>query len=96
MLTGAADHLSLTRVQICICGSQTGKTIQAYKGHSGPVTSLAFYKISKLPRELLFTGSWDKSIRVWDVEVGAETSSIHKESMPYCTDVFRLSLHVLL
>ncbi|KAI0282189.1 WD40-repeat-containing domain protein [Russula aff. rugulosa BPL654] len=42
---------------------QTGKTVQLYKGHSGPVTSLVFYdKISGSGDEnLLITGSWDKT-----------------------------------
>jgi len=40
----------------------TGKTVQLYKGHSGPVTSLAF--CDRVPgsgdRNLLITGAWDK------------------------------------
>jgi len=44
---------------------QTGKTLQLYKGHSGPVTSLVF--CDKVPdsrdEKLLITGSWDKQRR---------------------------------
>ncbi|KAK9897903.1 WD40 repeat-like protein [Cystobasidium minutum MCA 4210] len=58
---------------------KTGKTLKVYKGHSGPVTSLAFHRISKLPRELLITGSWDKSIRLWDVE-SAQCLSINHQA----------------
>ncbi|KDR81442.1 hypothetical protein GALMADRAFT_134881 [Galerina marginata CBS 339.88] len=47
---------------------QSGKTLQLYKGHTGPVTSLAF--CDRIPgsgdKEILITGSWDNSIRLWD------------------------------
>ncbi|GAA5840869.1 hypothetical protein JCM9279_001247 [Rhodotorula babjevae] len=47
-------------------GLESGKTKQIYKGHGGPVTSLAFH--SSNGRELLISGSWDKSFRVWDAQ----------------------------
>ena len=50
------------------CRLQTGKTLQLYKGHTGPVTSLAFLKSTK-STDVLVTGSWDKSIRFWDTTV---------------------------
>jgi WD40 repeat protein len=34
----------------------------SYKGHKGPVTCCVVL------RDLVYTGSWDKSIRVWDLE----------------------------
>lgn len=59
--------------------SQSGKTKQIYRGHTGPVTSLDFYTVpsppagsslpSRVAREVLISGSWDKSVRVWDVQV---------------------------
>ncbi|KAH9001487.1 WD40 repeat-like protein [Lactarius akahatsu] len=56
---------------------QTGKTTQAYKGHSGPVTSLVF--CDKRPGsgegDLLITGSWDKTIKIWDTDTKAVISS---------------------
>ncbi|KAL7418738.1 hypothetical protein Q5752_006421 [Cryptotrichosporon argae] len=45
----------------------TGKTTKLYKGHKGPVTAIA---VARFERLLLFTGSWDKTIRVWDADSG--------------------------
>lgn len=67
--------------------SQSGKTKQIYKGHTGPVTSLAFYTTPSTPasdsapanvkasREVLLSGSWDKSVRVWDTLVRPATAT---------------------
>lgn len=50
---------------------QTGKTTTLFKGHTGPVTSLAFYNAAGLPKsEIMFSGSWDKSIRATETSVG--------------------------
>lgn len=47
---------------------KTGKASHVYKGHTGPVTALAVtYSADTAKDEFLFTGSWDKSIRKWDV-----------------------------
>ncbi|KAM0788149.1 hypothetical protein ACM66B_001313 [Microbotryomycetes sp. NB124-2] len=60
-------------------GLETGSTKQLYKGHLGPVTAIDFYtphtqtstRSSQTHKrqpttELLVSGSWDKSVRVWD------------------------------
>ncbi|KAG8854415.1 hypothetical protein FRB91_003509 [Serendipita sp. 411] len=39
---------------------EDGKTLQLFKGHSGPVTSIQIYN------NFLITGSWDKTIKIWD------------------------------
>ncbi|KAH9901245.1 WD40 repeat-like protein [Cubamyces lactineus] len=62
---------------------ETGKTLQLFKGHTAPVTSLAF--LDRTPgsgkEDLLITGSWDQTIRVWDVETKEiiSTTSAHSD-----------------
>ncbi|KAK5828131.1 WD40-repeat-containing domain protein [Linnemannia elongata] len=46
---------------------ETGKTMKLYHGHTGPVTRVAVYQTHQ-GQERLITGSWDKTIRVWDTE----------------------------
>ncbi|GAA95187.1 hypothetical protein E5Q_01842 [Mixia osmundae IAM 14324] len=49
---------------------KTGKTKHVFRGgHSGPVTCLALWQTKS--RLLLFTGSWDKTIVLWDVKTYA-------------------------
>ncbi|RUP42967.1 WD40-repeat-containing domain protein [Jimgerdemannia flammicorona] len=45
---------------------KTGKSIKVFKGHTGPVTSLALYYDAD--GEWLFTGSWDKTIKKWNTK----------------------------
>ncbi|KAI7906881.1 WD40-repeat-containing domain protein [Cokeromyces recurvatus] len=42
----------------------TSKTVKLFKGHQGPVTSIA------LSDDRLWTGSWDKTIKQWDLMTG--------------------------
>ena len=50
---------------------QTGKTTALFKGHTGPVTSLAFYNAAGQSKsDIMFSGSWDKSIRATETLVG--------------------------
>ncbi|KAF9507608.1 hypothetical protein BS47DRAFT_1398465 [Hydnum rufescens UP504] len=58
---------------------KTGNTIQIYRGHTAPVTCLAFYAIengtSRKKETLLITGSWDKTIKIWNTTTKALVSS---------------------
>jgi WD40 repeat protein len=42
---------------------ENGETGYTFRGHGGPVTAVAAYG------KTLYTGSWDKTIKVWNVEV---------------------------
>ncbi|CAE6446631.1 hypothetical protein ACGC1H_002903 [Rhizoctonia solani] len=47
----------------------TGKSVQVYRGHTGPVTCLAFFK-PESDRTILLSGAWDQTIKAWDIETG--------------------------
>ncbi|KAH9976252.1 WD repeat protein [Lactifluus volemus] len=49
--------------EVFLWSIQTGKLLDVLAGHEGPVSSLAF----SLATNVLASGSWDKSVRVWDV-----------------------------
>ncbi|WVW81894.1 hypothetical protein I302_103893 [Kwoniella bestiolae CBS 10118] len=52
---------------------RTGKTIRLYKSHQGPVTSIALHEIRNEDGTkwlALFTGSWDKTIKIWNADSG--------------------------
>ncbi|GJJ69596.1 hypothetical protein EMPS_01943 [Entomortierella parvispora] len=44
---------------------ETGKTMRLFHGHTGPVTRVAVY-YTQSGEERLVTGSWDKTIKIWD------------------------------
>ncbi|KAJ7445756.1 WD40-repeat-containing domain protein [Mycena galericulata] len=61
---------------------ETGNTLQIYRGHTGPVTSIAF--CDKVPSssdaDILITGSWDKTIKLWDTDTKTLISSTEGHS----------------
>ena len=46
----------------------TGQLIRTFQGHTDSVTALAFYQNGRL----LVSGSWDGTIRIWDLQSGQE------------------------
>eukprot|EP00842_Homolaphlyctis_polyrhiza_P005909 jgi/Hompol1/6319/HPOL_001078-RA len=50
----------------------TGRSLVVFRGHSGPVTSLAVVLDTSGADVALFTGSWDKTIRKWRIADGAQ------------------------
>jgi periodic tryptophan protein 2 len=49
--------------EIFLWSVQTGKLLDVLAGHEGPLSSLTFSPITNV----LASGSWDKTVRVWDV-----------------------------
>ncbi|KAH9824000.1 WD40-repeat-containing domain protein [Melampsora americana] len=56
---------------------KTGSVKGTFKGHAGPVTSIAICDMHTPQglRKLLITGSWDKTVKVWDIETQIQLSS---------------------
>ena len=54
---------SIDSFEIFMWSVQTGKLLDILSGHEGPVSSLSFSPTGNL----LASGSWDKSVRVWNV-----------------------------
>ncbi|THH32958.1 hypothetical protein EUX98_g1189 [Antrodiella citrinella] len=56
---------------------ETGGTVQRLRGHTAPVTALTFFdKISGSgDGKTVISGSWDKSINIWDTETNKLISS---------------------
>ncbi|KAG8808589.1 hypothetical protein FRC17_003882, partial [Serendipita sp. 399] len=54
---------SIDTFEVFFWSVQTGKLLDLLTGHTAPVSSLAFSPVGNT----LASGSWDKSIRLWDV-----------------------------
>jgi WD40 repeat protein len=53
---------------VTICDIKNGKTIRELKGHEQPLTSVCLSSDGKK----IMTGSFDKTVRIWDVATGRE------------------------
>ncbi|KAF7725244.1 hypothetical protein EC973_000332 [Apophysomyces ossiformis] len=60
---------------------ETKKTVKLFKGHHGPVTSLALSNNGAF----LWTGSWDKTIKKWDTKKVTNASKHTKDTKPAFT-----------
>jgi periodic tryptophan protein 2 len=54
---------ALEPFNVYVWSLQTGRLLDVLAGHSGPVSSLAFSGAAGL----LASGSWDKTVRLWDI-----------------------------
>ncbi|KAI8904206.1 WD40-repeat-containing domain protein [Powellomyces hirtus] len=50
---------------------KSGKSMMVFRGHSGPVTSVAVVYDQDGKDVAIFSGSWDKTVRKWDAQTGA-------------------------
>ncbi|KAH8829570.1 WD40-repeat-containing domain protein [Flagelloscypha sp. PMI_526] len=58
---------------------ETGKTLDIYRGHFGPVTTIALFTTPE-GKEVLITGAWDKTIKLWDTKSRSEISTTNAHS----------------
>ena len=78
---------TLDSSEIYLWSLQTGQVVDVFSGHSGPITSLAF---EPTRGRLLASGSWDKSVRIWDIYAAPDSKS-YGDPLNHEADVLSLS-----
>lgn len=73
--------------EIYLWSLQTGQLVDVFSGHTGPITTLAF---EPTRGRLLASGSWDKSVRIWDIYAGPD-SKAYGDPLTHEADVLALS-----
>ncbi len=58
--------------EIFLWSLKTGQLIESFSGHMGPISTLAF---EPTRGRLLASGSWDKSVRIWDIYAAPDAKS---------------------
>ncbi len=58
--------------EIFLWSLKTGQLIESFSGHMGPISTLAF---EPTRGRLLASGSWDKSVRLWDIYAAPDAKS---------------------
>eukprot|EP01087_Luapelamoeba_hula_P001378 TRINITY_DN1110_c3_g1_i1.p1 TRINITY_DN1110_c3_g1~~TRINITY_DN1110_c3_g1_i1.p1 ORF type:complete len:1128 (-),score=267.37 TRINITY_DN1110_c3_g1_i1:47-3430(-) len=75
---------SIDPPSIYVWSVQTMKLLDELKGHNGPISCLAFSPNSNI----LASGSWDNSVRLWDVFTGSSRAS---ETLAHPGDILALA-----
>lgn len=76
---------SVDTFEIFVWSVQTGKLLDILAGHEGPVSTMAFDPTGS---GRLISGSWDKTIRVWDIFTRSRTV----EGMSHNADVLAVAV----
>jgi len=74
---------TLDSYEIYVWAMQTGRLLEILTGHEGPVSSVAF----ATSHSTLASGSWDHSVRLWDVFTSKGARSVK----PFSCDVLALA-----
>nr|ADF43197.1 UTP1m [Chlamydomonas reinhardtii] len=74
--------------QIYVWSLKTGRLLDVLAGHEGPVSALAFSPITSL----LASGSWDRTVRTWDVYGGGGGGGSAGDVLDHRHDVLALAM----
>ena len=85
-VTGGAAAASAAAFGVVVWSVRTGRVLDVLAGHEAPVSCAAFAP-STARAPLLATGSWDKTVRLWDVFGGSGSL----EPLPHAADVLALA-----
>lgn len=76
---------SLDSFDVHVWSVQTGQLLETLPGHEGPVSALAF----TADGATLASGSWDKTVRVWDIFSRTQASEPFEQSSDVLSIAFR-------
>lgn len=78
---------SLDPFNVYVWSLQTGRLTDVLSGHTGPVTSLAFSPAGAQGEPMLASGSWDHTVRLWNVYASKGVG----EPLAHSTDVLAVA-----
>jgi periodic tryptophan protein 2 len=73
---------------IYVWNIQTGQLLDIFTGHTGPICDLQF--LSGVGT--LVSGSWDGTVRTWDIYKGTNTNNMTTESYQHTSDVICIAV----
>ena len=73
---------------IYVWNIQTGQLLDIFTGHTGPICDLQF--LSGVG--VLVSGSWDGTVRTWDIYKGTNTNNMTTESYQHTSDVICIAV----
>eukprot|EP00667_Euglena_gracilis_P001596 EG_transcript_1595 len=68
---------------VYVWSAKSGRILEVLSGHEGPVSRVHFSPVENV----LVSGSWDKTIKVWPLFIGEERTKENAESLPLLADV---------